>query len=63
MAKKKNPNRPFEIPKPEKRPEITNPSDPEEPLHTPAENPEIIPEDDPYENPPPYEIPAPGERP
>lgn len=61
MAKKKQPNKPPEIPKPKTKPEIT-PVDPEEPLNVPNEDPEIIPDEDPFENPP-NEIPPPGEGP
>lgn len=60
MAKKKKPDKPVEIPKPE-NPEI-KPADPEEPLNIPKEDPDIIPDDDPFETPP-EEIPPPGERP
>jgi len=61
MAKKKQPDKPG-IPKPEKFPEI-KPPDPEEPLNIPEEDPDIIPGDEPFENPPPDEIPPPGEGP
>jgi len=56
MAKKKQPVKPSELPKPKTKPEI-KPVDPEEPLNVPAEDPDIIPEEDPFENPPPNEIP------
>lgn len=58
---KEKPFRPLEIPVPEKKPEIPVPADPEEPL-IPVEDPEIIPDEDPFENPP-YEVPEPGEGP
>lgn len=62
MPKKIQPAKPFETPLPEKHPEVTPPVDPEEPLGTPEEDPEIIPEEEPFE-PPPYEVPPPGEAP
>ena len=62
MAKKKQPIKHSEIPKPETKPEI-KPVDPEEPLKVPEEDPDIIPDEDPFENPPPNEIPPPGEGP
>ena len=62
MAKKKQPNKPIEIPKRKTKPEI-KPGDPEEPLIVPDEDPDIIPDEDPFENPPPNEIPPPGEGP
>jgi hypothetical protein len=61
MAKRKKPVKPFEIPKPGIIPEIKLPVDPEEPL-IPAEDPDIIPDEDSFENSP-DEIPAPGEGP
>jgi hypothetical protein len=61
MAKKKQPDKPFEIPSPGKLPEIKPSVDPEEPL-IPEENPDIIPDEDPFETTP-DEIPAPGEGP
>jgi hypothetical protein len=61
MAKKTNPDKPFEIPLPEKHPETNPPFDPEEPI-IPEEEPDIIPDEDPFETPP-YEIPEPGEGP
>jgi hypothetical protein len=61
MPKKKQPGSPFEIPAPQKRPDIVQPIDPEEPI-IPEEDPEVIPDDDPFETPP-YEIPEPGEGP
>ncbi len=53
---------PREMPPVIKSPEITYPIDPEE-LIVPDETPEIVPDEDPYENPPPYEMPEPGEGP
>jgi hypothetical protein len=51
-------------------PEIPNPDYPEvrpeeEPILPliPEEDPDIIPEEDPFENPPPYEVPPPAEGP
>jgi len=61
MAKKIKPDKPLEIPSPEGKPEIDPIIDPEEPL-IPTENPDIIPDEDPFETPP-YEIPPPGEGP
>ena len=61
MAKMKKPDKPLEIPSPEKHPEINPVIDPEEPI-VPIEDPDIIPDEDPFETPP-YEIPPPGEGP
>ena len=61
MPKKKQPGNPSEVPSPEKHPEI-KPADPEEPLNIPEEDPDIVPDEEPFE-PPPYEVPPPGERP
>lgn len=61
MATKKTPERPNEFPAPDKHPEIIQPIDPEDPV-MPIEDPEIIPDEDPFETPP-YEIPPPGESP
>ena len=60
MPNKKQPGKPFEIPSPEKHPEI-EPADPEEPI-IPEEDPDIIPDENPFETPP-YEIPPPAEGP
>lgn len=62
MSKKIQPKSPSEIPLPDIRPEITQPFDPEDPI-IPVEDPDIIPDEDPFETPSPYEIPAPGESP
>jgi hypothetical protein len=62
MAKKKKTTNPSEVPSPAKNPEITTPSDPEEPIVAPEEDPDYIPDDDPFETPP-YEIPPPAEGP
>lgn len=62
MEKKKLPGKPIEIPAPDKHPEIIQPFDPEDPI-IPIEDPDIIPDEDPFETPPPYEIPPPGESP
>ena len=51
-----------QTPLPEKHPEIEPSVDPEEPLIPPEEDPDLIPDDDPYKTPP-YEIPPPGEGP
>ena len=61
MPKKIKPDKPFEIPSPQKHPEINPVIDPEEPI-VPMEDPDIIPDEDPFETPP-YEIPPPGEGP
>ena len=61
MTKKPWPDKPFEIPLPQKHPEIDPPGDPEKPL-IPEEDPDIIPDEDPFETPP-FEIPPPGEGP
>jgi hypothetical protein len=54
------PDKTPEIGQPEKTPEIENPHDPETPK-IPEEAPDNIPDEDPFENPPPYEVPEPGE--
>jgi hypothetical protein len=59
MDKKKHINP--EVPKPNP-PEFQPGEDPSIPL-LPEEEPDIIPEEDPFENPPPYEVPPPGEAP
>lgn len=61
MPKEKQPTKPAEINPPGKLPEIAPPVDPEDPV-IPVEDPDIIPDEDPFENPP-YEIPQPGEGP
>ncbi len=58
MAKKLKKDQPFEIPSPEKQPEIIPHIDPEEPS-IPNEDPDVKPEEDPFVAPP-YEIPLPG---
>lgn len=63
MEKKILPETPIEITWPGKQPEIERPLDPEEPLVTPPElEPELVPDEDPFETPP-YEIPSPAEGP
>ena len=62
MATKKKKDKPTEIQKPKEMPDIKPFTDPEE-LIIPANDPEIIPDEDPFENPPPFEIPEPGEGP
>jgi len=62
MAKKTSPSKPAEAPIPGRVPEVGEPAVPELPA-LPGEDPDIIPEEDPFENPPPYEIPPPGEAP
>jgi len=61
MDKKKKKGSPAEIPSPQKKPEITKPFDPEEPLE-PEVDPEYIPDEEPDETPP-FEVPPPGEGP
>jgi hypothetical protein len=58
MAKKKIPQKPFEVPGPNPNPEIQPDRVPEEPIF-PEEEPEINPEKEPTE-PSPIEIPPPG---
>ena len=62
MAKKKIPGE-VKVKKPNKEETIKKPADPEDSLNVPEEDPDIIPEDDPYENPPAYEKSSPGEGP
>lgn len=62
MTKKKIANK-AQIKKQVEKIEWEKPIDPEEPLSIPDNNPDIIPEEDPYENPPAYEKPIPGEGP
>lgn len=63
MDKKKLHESPPEFPKPVKIPETTAPLDPEEPLQMPPEiEPELVPDEDPFETPP-YEFPPYGEGP
>jgi hypothetical protein len=62
MAKKKDPGIPVEKPAPSKAPDIEQPFDPEEPILPPEEDPDIIPDEDPFETPP-YEVPPPAEGP
>jgi len=61
MAKQTTPEKPIEIPQPEKEPEIEPPDYPEEPF-IPGADPDVIPYEDPFETPP-YELPVPGEGP
>lgn len=61
MTKKSDPGIPGKKPVPATVPEIEQPLDPEEPI-IPEEDPDIIPDEDPYENPP-YEVPPPAEGP
>ena len=62
MAKRKKTNKTSGIPKPKILPVVKPVVEPEEPI-PPGEDPEIIPDEDPFENPPPFEIPEPGEGP
>ena len=61
MKKKIIPTTVIEIPHPANVPEMEIPVDQEEPA-TPEEDPDIIPGEDPFENPT-YKIPEPGEGP
>ena len=61
MPNKKKPDKSIEIPMPKKEPEIILPLDPEDPS-IPTEDPDILPEENPFETPP-FEIPEPGEGP
>lgn len=63
MPTKKQPGNSIENPLPGKDREVIPLFDPEEPLAIPVEDPEIIPDEDPFETPAPFEIPPPGERP
>lgn len=51
-----------EIPAPAAEPLLPLTVDPEEPVLS-QEEPDVIPEEDPFENPPPFEAPEPGEGP
>ena len=61
MGKIKKPRNPFEVPQPDRDPEIKPGTIPENPV-MPEEDPEIIPEKEPEEpgGPSPAEIPPPG---
>ena len=61
MEKKKQAGKPEEIPSPRRIPEIEQPIDPEEP-NIPVEDPDIIPDEDPFVTPP-EECPVPAEGP
>lgn len=61
MQKNKLPIKLPEVNPPEKTIEVPKPSDPEEPL-LPDENPDVIPEEEPFSTPP-YEVPPPAEGP
>jgi len=61
MPGKNKPDKPLEMPPPEKLPETVPPLDPEDPV-LPPEEPDIIPDEDPFETPP-YEVPYPGDGP
>jgi hypothetical protein len=60
MPDKEQPGKPVEIPGPVKIPEVPPYTDPGEPV-LPEKNPEIMPDKEPFENPPPIEIPPPAE--
>jgi|GEM_PF-1304434 len=59
MAKQVTPDKPVEVPQPEKQPEITPPADPREPA-VPVEDPNRVPSEDPF-HPQPNEIPRPDQ--
>jgi hypothetical protein len=61
MQKSKTPIKLPEVEPPEKTVEVPKPIDPSPPL-TPEENPDTIPEEEPFETPP-YEVPPPAEGP
>jgi hypothetical protein len=61
MQKKKQPIEPAAAPL-TKHPEASPVIDPEE-LTLPKNDPDLIPDEDPFENPPPFEKPEPGEGP
>lgn len=64
MTTKNDTNGPSVIPKPKKLPEVNPLEDPDERIIPEEDDPDIIPdEDEPFENPPPYELPEPGEGP
>lgn len=62
MSKTKKPNNPAEVPQPNRNPEVTPATTPENPV-LPEKDPEIIPENEPEEpgGPLPAEIPPPRE--
>jgi hypothetical protein len=62
MPKKKKPDKNPEIPSPKKIPETAPVIDPEEPA-IPQEDPDIVPDENPFQNPAPFEMPEPGEGP
>lgn len=62
MTPEKKKDKSTEIPKRKILPEVKPVGEPDEPI-LPADDPGIIPDEDPFENPPPYEIPEPGESP
>jgi hypothetical protein len=61
MGKTKKPGNPFEVPQPDRNPEVKPDAIPEKPA-LPEEEPEIVPEEEPEEpgGPSPAEIPPPG---
>lgn len=54
--------KPTELPHPDEHEEIVMPIDPEDPIVVPENDPDIIPDEETYE-PPPFELPIPGEGP
>lgn len=63
MEKKPTDPHPHDIPHPEQPQDVSLPPDPEDPLHVPEEMPDYDLEEDPYDTPPSYEMPEPGEGP
>jgi hypothetical protein len=61
MAKKIQPEEPIGVPPLRRDPEVYPEEIPEAPV-LPAEEPDVIPQEDPFETPP-YEVPPPGEGP
>jgi hypothetical protein len=60
MLKKIPPYKPSKMPAPKKLPEVEPSIDPEDPFIS-QEDPDTIPDEDPFKNPPAFEIPEPGE--
>lgn len=62
MAKKLTPEEPVVVPAPLRDPEIDPEEVPGEPVIIPGEGPDVIPDENPFVEPP-YEVPPPGEGP
>lgn len=62
MIMNKSSNKKHQIPSADKNPDVVPDAIPDLPLVT-EEDPDIIPEEDPYDTPAPYEKPEPGEGP